>query len=119
MINCDDIIGEKIVEYNPNLLKISNYSCKKLISRGSESSKTNVLLNFINHQPDTNKIYQHAKDPYKSKINFLIDKRENLGLRNCNHSKTFIKYLSDMDDIYENIDEFNPNEKNNDWLYTN
>ena len=26
---------------------------------------TNVLLNLINHQPDIDKIYLYAKDPYE------------------------------------------------------
>ena len=36
-----------------------------LIIRGSESGKTNSLLNLIYHQPDIDKIYFYAKDPYK------------------------------------------------------
>ena len=35
-----------------------------LISCGS--GKTNALLNIINNEPDINKIYLYAKDPYKS-----------------------------------------------------
>ena len=37
---------------------------------GSGSSKTNALLNLINNQPDTDKIYLHAKDPYEAKYQF-------------------------------------------------
>ena len=41
----------------------------------------------------------------------LINKREGTGLQRCNDSKAFIKYSTDMDDIYENIEEYNPNEE--------
>ena len=30
----------------------------------SGSGKTNLLLNLIENQPDTDKIYLYAKDPY-------------------------------------------------------
>ena len=38
----------------------------------------------------------------------LVNKRENVGLKHCNDPKTFIKYSNDMDDKYENTDEYNP-----------
>ena len=40
-----------------------------------------------------------------------INKRESVGLEHCNDSKAFIECLNDMDDIYGNIDEYNPNKK--------
>ena len=39
----------------------------------------------------------------------LINKRESAGLKNFNNSKAFIKYSNDMDNIYKNIEEYNPN----------
>ena len=30
----------------------------------------------MNHQPDIDKIYLHANDPYKGKYQYLITKRE-------------------------------------------
>ena len=47
----------------------------------------------------------------KQNIQLLINKRESLVLRHCNHSKTFIEYSKDLDDIYKNIEEYNPNKK--------
>ena len=41
----------------------------------------------------------------------LINKRENTGLKYFNDSKAFIEYSNDMDDIYKNIEEYNPNKK--------
>ena len=80
-----------------------------LISCGS--GKTNALLNIINNEPDINKIYLYAKDPYKSCYQILISKRESTGLKYCNDSKVFIEYSNDMYDIYKNIEEYNPNKK--------
>ena len=47
-----------------------------LIKGCSGSGKTNPLLNLINNQPDIDKIYQHAKDPYETKYQFLINKKK-------------------------------------------
>ena len=41
----------------------------------------------------------------------LIDKRANTGLKDINDPKAFIKCSNDMDDIFENIEEYNTNEK--------
>ena len=41
----------------------------------------------------------------------FINKRESTGLKYLNDSKAFIEYSNDMDDIYKNIEECNPNKK--------
>ena len=82
-----------------------------MIIGGSESGKTNFLFNLINQQPDVDKIYLYTIDPYGAKYQFLINKRESTGLKHFNDSKTFIEYSNDMDDVYKNIDEWNPSEK--------
>ena len=51
------------------------------------------------------------KNPYEAKYQFLINKRESAGLKHFNDSKAFIEYSNDMDDIYKNIEEYNPNKK--------
>ena len=77
-------------------------------SRSSKGSgKTNVLLNLTNNQPDIDKIYFYAKDPYEVKYQFLINKRESIGLKHFNDPKVFIEYSNDMQDVYKNIDECN------------
>ena len=43
---------------------------------GSGSGKTNSLFNLINQQPDIDKIYLYAKDPYEAKYQFLINKEK-------------------------------------------
>ena len=61
-------------------------------------------MNLINYQPDIDKIYLYAKDPYEAKYQFLINKRERIGLKHFNDPKAF-EY--DMQDVYKNIDEYN------------
>ena len=69
------------------------------------------MLNLINNEPDIDKIYLYAKDPYKAKYKLLINKRESTGLKYFNDSKGFIEYSNDMDDIHKNIEEYSPNKK--------
>ena len=67
-----------------------------------------ALLNLINNQPDIDKIYLYAKDPYEKKKNqFLIKERESTELKHFNDPKAFIEYSNDMQDVYKNIDEYN------------
>ena len=61
-----------------------------LIIGGSGLRKTNALLNLINNQPDIYRIYLYAKDPYEAKYQYLINKREKVGLNHCDDSKAFI-----------------------------
>ena len=49
----------------------------------------------------------HAKDPYKAKYQFLINKRESTGLNHFNDPKAFVEYSNDKQDVYKNIDECN------------
>ena len=71
----------------------------------------NALLNLINNELDIDKIYLYAKDPYEAKYQILINERECTGLKYFSDSKAFIEYSDDMDGIYKNIEEYNPNKK--------
>ena len=51
------------------------------------------------------------KKLHEAKYKFLINKRESAGLKHFNDSEAFIKYSNSMDDIYQNIGEYNPNKK--------
>ena len=74
--------------------------------------KNNALLNLIKNQPDIDKIYLYAKDPYEAKYQYLIHEREKVGLDHFNDPKTFIKKCSnDMLDVYKNIDDYSPDKK--------
>ena len=51
------------------------------------------------------------KNPNERKYQLLINKSKSVSLKHCNDSKAFIEYSNDMKNIYENIDEYNPNKK--------
>ena len=70
--------------------------------------KSALLFNLIGRQPDIDKIYLYAKDPYEAKYKSLSNKGEGTGLKYCKDSKAFVEYLNDMDDIYRNIEEYTP-----------
>ena len=55
----------------------------------------------------------YAKDPYEAKYQYLINKREGVGIDYFNDPKAFIEYSNDVDDVYKNIDEYNPDKENN------
>ena len=57
----------------------------------SRSEETNALLNLICHQPDIDKIYLYAKNPYEAKYQLLINKYKGAGIKHFNQSKPFIK----------------------------
>ena len=63
---------------------------------------------MINNQQDIDKIYLYAKDPYEDKYQYLINKRERVGLKHFNDTKAFVEYSNDMHDVYKNIDNYNP-----------
>ena len=65
----------------------------------------------MNQQQDNDKIYLYAKDQDKAKYQLLIKKCEDVGKKCFNDSKAFIEYSNNMDDIYKNIEEYNPSKK--------
>ena len=107
MINFDDYANENKTEHNLKWSYIPDHPYRILIIGGSGSGKTNALLNLINNQPDIDKIYLYAKDPYEAKYQYLINKREGVGINHFNDPKAFIEYSNDMQDVYKNIDEYN------------
>ena len=54
----------------------------------------------------------YAKHPYEEKYQYLINKREGVGINHFNDPKAFIEYSNDMHDVYKNIDEYNPDKEN-------
>ena len=73
-----------------------------LIIGGSGSGKTNALLNLIKEQDNDNlidKIYLYAKDLNEPKYQFLIKKREDVGIKHLNDPKAFIEHSNTMDDV--------------------
>ena len=51
----------------------------------------------------------YAKDLSEPKYEYLIRNCENAGIKHLNDSKAFIEYSDTMDDVYENIKNYNPN----------
>ena len=93
--------NENETEQNLNWLYIPDHPYRILITGVSEYGKTNALLNLINKQPDIDEMYLYAKDPYEDKYQFLVNKRESIGLKHCNDPKAFIEYSDDMQDVYK------------------
>ena len=57
---------ENIKEHHPNWPQFPDHPYRILIIGGSVSGKINALLNLINHNLYTDKIYLYAKDPYEA-----------------------------------------------------
>ena len=108
MINFDDYVKENKTEHNKNWPYIPDHPYRILTIGGLGSGKTNLLLNLIKNQPDIDKIYLYTKDPHEAKFQYLINKRECVGINHLNDPKTFIEYSNDMHDVYKNIDDYNP-----------
>ena len=111
MFYFDYITKEDIKEHNPKQPEIPDHRHQILIIGSSGSGKTNALLNLINHEPDIDKIYLCAKDPFEAKYRLLLKKRESTCLKYLNDSKALTEYSNDMDDIYKSIEEYNPHKK--------
>ena len=111
VINFDDYTNENIVEHNLKWPYIPDHPYRILIIGGSGSGKTNALLNLINNQSDIDKIYLYAKNPYEKKYQYLINKREKVGLNHFNDPKAFMEYSNDMQDVYKNIEDYIPIKK--------
>ena len=63
---------------------------------------------MINKQKDIDKIYLYAKDLGEPKYEHLIKNCENAGIKHLNDSKAFIECSNTMNDVCENIDNYNP-----------
>ena len=80
-----------------------------LIIGPSGSGKTNTLLHLINNLHAIDKIYLYAKDIHEPKSEYLINKREQAGIKNLNDPHVFIEYLDDMNDVLDDINNYNKN----------
>ena len=108
MINLHSITNEKNKEHNEKWPYIPDHSYRILIIGGSGSGKTNALLNLINEQNDIDKIYLYARDLSEPKYEYLIKKREDAGIKHLNNPNAFVECSNTMDDVYENINDYNP-----------
>ena len=105
----DSIANENNKEHNEKWPYIPDDPYRILIIGGSESGKTNTLLNLISQQDDIDKIYLYVKGLSEPKYDdFLIKNREYAGIKHLNDLNTFIECSNTMDQVYENIDDDNP-----------
>ena len=108
MLNLDNIVSNK----NSSSSEHNNWPFRMLIIGPSGSGKTNTLLHLINDLHPIDKIYLYAKDLHKLKYEYLINKREQAGIKNLNDPHAFIEYSNDMDDVLGDIDNYNKNRDN-------
>ena len=98
--NLDDITNENNKYHSLKWPYIPDHPYKMLIIGGSGSGKTNALLNLIKEQDSDSlidKIYLYAKDLNEPKYQFLIKKREDVGIKHLNDLKAFIEYSQCME----------------------
>ena len=100
------------INHSPNWPYIPDHPYRILIIGGSGSDKTNVLFNLVKHQqPDSDKIYLYVKDPFEWKYQLLINWKEKVGTEILKIPKEFIDYSQPVDDVYENLEDYNPKKK--------
>ena len=80
MLNLDNIVSNK----NTSFSKDNNWPFRMLIVGPSRSGKTNTLLHLIDNLHPIDKIYLYAKDIHEPKYEYLINKREQAGIKNLN-----------------------------------
>ena len=90
----------------------SRSSIQNIDNRKLRMWKNKFIIKFNRNQPDIDKIYLYAKDPYESKYQYFINKTERVDINYFKDPKAFIEYSNDMHDVYKNIDDYNPDKEN-------
>ena len=83
---------------------------KMLITGPSGSGKTNALINLIQTQDNEAPIdrsYLYDKNLSERKYQLLLKKRRDAGIKHLNDPSAFIGYSSTMNDVYNDIDNYN------------
>ena len=105
MLNLDNIVSNK----KKSSSEKDDWPFRMLIIGPSGSGKTNILLNLIDKFHPIDKIYLYAKDTDEGKYQYLINKREQAEIKNLNDPHVFIEYSNDMNDVLEDINNYNKN----------
>ena len=103
MLNLDNIVSNK----KKISLENDDWSFRMLIIGPLGSGKTNTLLHLIDKFHPIDKIYLYAIDTDEEKYQYLINKREQAGIKNLNDPDAFIGYSNDMNDVLEDINNYN------------
>ena len=103
MLNLDNIVSNKKKNSSEN----NDWPFRMLVIGPSGSGKTNTLLHLINNFHPIDKIYLYAKDADEKKYQYLINKREQAGIKNLNDPHACIEYSNDMNDVLEDINSYN------------
>ena len=103
MLNLDDIVSNKKKSSSEN----DDWLFRMLIIGPSGSGKTNTLLHLIDKFHPIHKIYLYVKDTDEEKYQYLINKREQVGIKNLNDPYAFIDYSNNMNDVLEDINNYN------------
>ena len=81
MLNLDDIVSNKDTKGSSSS-ECKDWPFRMLIIGPSGSGKTNTLLHLINNFHPIDKMYLYAKDTDEKKYQYLINKREQAGIKN-------------------------------------
>ena len=108
MINLDNITNESNKKRNEKWPYIPGHPYRIIIIGSSGLGKAKALINLINEQNDIEKIYLYARDLSEPKCEYLVKKREDAGIKHLNNPNTFIECSNTVDDVYENIHDYNP-----------
>ena len=108
MINLDSITNESNKKHNEKWPYIPDHLYRIIIIGGSGSGKTNALINLINEENNIDKIYLNVRDFSEPKYEYLIKKCEDAGIKHLNNPNASIERSNTMDDVYENINDYNP-----------
>ena len=92
------------------MARYSRSSIQNTYCRWFRIRKNKCIIEF-NKQSDIDKIYLYAKDPYEAKYQYLINKREKVGLDHFKDPNAFMEYSNDMKVVYKIIENYNPGKK--------
>ena len=105
------ILYNIVSDNNTSSLENNDWPFRMLIIGPSGSGKTNTLLHLINNLNPIDKIYLYAKDIHGPKYEYLINKREQAGIKILNDPHDFIEYSDDMNDVLDDINNYNRDKK--------
>ena len=111
MIKFDDIVSENKTKDNKNWPYIPDHPYRILIIGGLGSGKAKASINLINEQNDIDEMYVYARDLSEPKYEYLIKKCEDVGIKHLNNPNAFIECTNTMDEVYDNIDDYNSNRR--------